>query len=95
MCSGLWEGAFGSRLDWGVAAVAVAVAVAAEGAGKLGYSGLVGVSLGDGFLLLASGAQTPVGLGIRELKSGPDDSVVWWAVGPLCGVCGREPGCSS
>lgn len=30
---------------------------------SLGYSGRVGVSLGDGFSLLASGAQTPVGSG--------------------------------
>lgn len=49
MCSGLWEGAFGIRLDWVVAAVAVAAAAAAAGAGKLGYSGRVGVSLGDSF----------------------------------------------
>lgn len=81
MCSGLWEGALGVRLVRGIATVAVAAAAADSG--KLGYSGRVDISLGDSFSLLASCTRTSVGLGTRELRSGPGDCGGWSEVGRL------------
>lgn len=62
---------------------------AAVGAGKLGYSGRMSVARGDSFLLLASGARTPVGLGNLELRSGPDDCRGWSARSEEC-VAGSQ-----
>lgn len=90
-CSGLEEGVFGTRGDLGVAATASA---SASGAGKLGFSGLTAFRWATAF---RSCLGYPDACRARELRAEVwrDDSVGWPAVGPLCGGCDWEPGCSS
>lgn len=92
VCSGLEEGVFGTRGDLGVAAAAASAS--ASGAGKLGFSGLTAFRWAAAF---RSWLGYPDACQARELRTEVwrDNSVGWPTVGPLCGGCGWEPGCSS
>lgn len=91
-CSGLEEGVFGTRGNLGVAAATASAS--ASGAGKLGFSGLSAFRSATAF---RSWLGYPDACQVGELRAEVwrDDSVGWPAVGPLCGGCDWEPGCSS